>query len=128
MMSTSIARMVTVLALISTAAATMEMEAQTPALASNAALIDAIARHGGNAVRAITTVRIQGQSSGRGTTSPIVISGDLNGNLRMDYGNPVTRSVINTLSGNKEITNEKLVRKPPHVGIFAQLDLLSISA
>jgi hypothetical protein len=97
----------------------------TPSPTSNAVLLTALTQHGGNAVRTTTSLRLQGQSTSQGVTTPIVMSADL-GNLRIDYGNPVTRSTINTPMGTKEILAGKLRPKPAHVGMFGQLDLLSI--
>jgi hypothetical protein len=56
-----------------------------------------------------------------------VVSADLlASSIRIDYGNPTTRSIINTTAGSTEILNGTPKRKPSHVGLFAQLDLLSV--
>jgi hypothetical protein len=123
-MATSIARLVILLLVLVSTATTIQ--AQTASAASNATLIDAITRHGGNAVRAVTSIRMQGQSVSRGVATPIVLSADLSGSLRLDYGNPVTRSTINTPTGSKEILAGRMRLKPAHIGVFGQLDLLSV--
>src|SRR5437867_411459 len=105
---------------------TLPAYAQQLPISLDAALLTAITQHGGAAVRAVTRLKIEGQTSGANGTMPIVIQGDLAGSVRLDYGNPVTRSIINTPTGSTEIINGKVRRKPPHVGAFAQLDLLSI--
>src|SRR5437868_1058265 len=86
----------------------------TPVPASNAPLIASIANHGGTAVRAATSLRVVGQSASPRGTMQVVISAEIAGNIRFDYGDPVSRSVINTPNGSTEILNGKSVRKPPH--------------
>jgi hypothetical protein len=85
-----------------------------------------LSRHGGESVRTVQTVRLTGQTSSRGTKTDVVISADLDGFVRYDYGQPVTRSVIHTPKGEIEKSGDALRYRSRHVGLFAGLDLLSI--
>jgi hypothetical protein len=81
-------------------------------------------------VETVVRIQMRGVSS---TGGPVTISASLVGSdaesLRVDYGVPVTRSTINTPKGVFELRSGKpTVWKPPHVGAFAQRDILSALA
>jgi hypothetical protein len=92
-------------------------------------LVTARTAHGGPALEWVAQIQMRGHSS-VGGGGPITISASLNGrdadSLRVDYGQPVTRSFFNTPKGAAErIGAGPTVWKPKHVGAFAQLDILS---
>ena len=96
---------------------------QRPEDAFNAA----VANHGGvTAINAIQTLRIVGDSTSRNGKAAVTVSVDLTGRMRIDYGQPVTRSLVHTPEGETEIVNGKTAYKQPFVGLFAGLDVFSI--
>jgi hypothetical protein len=103
------------------------------AVAQGEDLIDAaLARHGGaSRLIAVLRIRMNGHSVVGNATEPVTISASIEanetGNVRIDYGQPVTRSYVNTPTGSFELTrgSQRGLRKSPHVGAFAQLDILS---
>jgi len=82
--------------------------------------------HGEAALAAATSVVLTGTSTSGATREPVTISASLDGKVRIDYGRPVTRSIVTTPQGRFEITAGKLVHRPPHAGQFAQLDVLAV--
>lgn len=87
----------------------------------------AVAEHGGAALQSVQTLRLTGESSAKAVSTPVVISADLDGYVRYDYGQPITRSWIHEPDGEFEIRGQQAaIIKQPHVGLFAGLDFLSI--
>jgi hypothetical protein len=86
------------------------------------------AAHGGDAaLKAVKTIRIKGHSViDKGAAQPISISASLDGQIRLDYGQLVTRSIVTTNTGHFEVRGGRKFAKPPHDGAFAQLDMLSV--
>jgi hypothetical protein len=83
--------------------------------------------HGGAAVTGVDRIRLTGRSTiDGGAAQAIAITAGLDGRLRVDYGDPVQRSIITTTAGRSEIRNAKKTAKPAHDGAYSQLDLLSI--
>jgi hypothetical protein len=102
--------------------------AQTPVQLPADVFQAAIVAHGGAALNAINTVRIIGQSTSPSGSTAVQISANLDGRIRLDYGDALKpkRTVIQTPAGQMVITGEKVQYKPPHVDLFGQLDWLSV--
>jgi hypothetical protein len=114
-------KLVTVLTIISVIP--LAVYAQRPQDAFTAA----VANHGGvTAINAVQTLRIVGESTSRNGKTPVTMSVDLNGRMRIDYGQPVTRSLVHTPQGETEIVDGKTLHKQAFVGLFGGLDLFSI--
>ena len=86
----------------------------------------AFTEHGGPAVGAVQSIQIVGTSTTREGAQPIVISATLDGNLRVDYGSPVSFSRIRTPEGNFDIEDGVRTEKPAHDSRFAALDWFSV--
>ena len=101
----------------------MAAQAQSP----NAALTATLAAHGGAAVQSVKTIELRGTvvSQDRAPAS-VVITASLEGQLRVDYGVPVQRTIITTEKGRAEWRGTEAIPKPPHVGLFSALDMLSL--
>jgi hypothetical protein len=96
----------------------------------NAPLIAAIAAHGGAAVASVQTIRIVGHRTNRGSTEVVRISANIpEGEMRVDYGDPVTSSHVTpgVRAGIPpfELTSAGRRNKQAFVGVFGQLDILS---
>jgi hypothetical protein len=64
-------------------------------------------------------------------SEPVTISAEWDaqgmGSIRLDYGQPVVRTYLNTPKGSTELVEKRPpVHHPSHVGVFAQLDMLSV--
>ncbi len=108
-------------------AATAAGQAQPQA----ASLSGAVAAHGGGAVAAVQTIQILAHHSVLGQTEAVRISSDvIDGAARFDYGDPVTRSeVVPGVSAGiapYELANGIRRNRQAFVGLFAQLDVLSV--
>lgn len=90
------------------------------------AIVNALAAHGGAAVNTVNTIQITGTSTVGTTNQPVTISASFDGNVRFDYGTPVTRSYVNNPQGAFEVINGVPRWKQAHVGAFAQLDMLGV--
>src|SRR5262245_10230401 len=60
----------------------------------DASLAASLSAHGGSMVVGVQTIVIVGHPTIGKTTPPIRRSASLDGNLRLDYGQPVTRSIV----------------------------------
>ena len=100
----------------------------TPASAQTADLeFDrALLAHGGAALGAVRTIRITGQSTTKEGVQPITLSASIDGELRIDYGNPVTRSRVTDAEGTFEERNGERKYSSAHDGLFATLDWFSV--
>ena len=89
----------------------------------------AFAAHGPNAAEGIIqTLRITGTSKTATGSQPFTFSASLDGQVRLDYGRPVTRSRVTTPSGHFEVRGNQVRPMPAHVNLYGQLDLLSVFA
>ena len=86
----------------------------------------AMQAHGSQSVEAAQTIVIRGSSTSGEITQAITITAAMDGRLRLDYGDPPSRSIVTTNAGQFEIVDGSYRPKPAHAGLYAQLDLLSI--
>ncbi|HEY2381431.1 MAG TPA: hypothetical protein VGK48_09670 [Terriglobia bacterium] len=98
---------------------------------TSTSLSGVIAAHGGAAAAAVGTIQILAHHTVRGATESVKISANVtDGEFRVDYGQPVTRSEV--VPGVKsgvapyELSNGNRRNKQGFVGLFAQLDMLSV--
>jgi hypothetical protein len=93
-------------------------------------LVGALTKHSLQSLVTIVRLKMTGQSTTAKGTEPITISASLGDSdrdsIRIDYGQPISRTYLNTPRGAVEIINQRPLPKPQHVGAFAQLDLLSV--
>lgn len=89
----------------------------------------AVTAHGGQALNGVARIRMEGTSVTEGRTQRVVITASVQPTteaLRIDYGEPVSRSFINTGgNGALEVRGTNHLRYSPNVGAFAQMDMLS---
>jgi hypothetical protein len=112
------------------AALSGSVQAQSPSASANPSLPGAVAAHGGAILATIGTIQISAHHTLQGKTEPVQISANvLGGEIRVDYGQPVTRSaVVPGLAAGiapYELTNGNRKNKQAFVGLFGQLDILS---
>lgn len=86
---------------------------------------DAVQAHGTPA-SLIFSIRLTGTSTVGAVTRPVTILGRLDGSIRIDYGNPVQKTVVTTYQGRWERNGGQVTYRSPHVGIYAQLDMFSV--
>jgi hypothetical protein len=92
---------------------------------ADTAFIAAIAAHGGGSLSVVQSLIMRGHSVRDGAREPVVISASLDGKLRIDYGSPSDHSEVLRPAGGFRIASGKTTWLSPHVGAYAQLDLLS---
>jgi hypothetical protein len=109
----------------------MLVAAASQAQPQTASVSGAVAAHGGAAVAAVQTIQILAHHSVLGQTETVRISANVvDGAARFDYGDPVTRSeVVPGISAGispYSLENGNRRNKQAFVGLFAQLDMLSV--
>ena len=96
--------------------------AQSPA----DAFTNALTQHGGAAVDAVSALQITGTSTDSNGTSALTITAEFDGRIRFDYGQPVTRSLVQTSQGQFVLHGTRVEPKQAFVGVFGAVDMLSI--
>jgi hypothetical protein len=84
----------------------------------------ALTAHGGEAVWAVETLVIRGQSRRGAETTPVTIQVNLDGRVRFDWS--AARAEVRTPEGSFELSGARVAYKARHDGLWAQLDWLSI--
>ena len=82
--------------------------------------------HGGAQLLQVLTVRLRGKSTLGKIEEPMVVSASMEGSSRIDYGQPVTRSLVTTPVGSFEVRDGQRRYRPPHSGAYTGLDLFSV--
>src|SRR5438128_827492 len=93
--------------------------------AADVVVSNSVNAHGGaSRISALRTIVVSGQITERGLTEPLAITASLDGYVRWDYGT-TPRSIITTPKHRFEIFDGRASYRPPHVGAFAQFDVLA---
>lgn len=85
-----------------------------------------IRAHGELALQSVQVIVITGQATSGNKTEPITISATLDGKIRVDYGQPLRRSLVTSPQGSFEATGGGIRPRSPHAVAFGQLDRLFI--